>query len=187
MRKTILVVVMAFFCMFSTGCSGIQQKAKQIATDWKADGREYGEEKTYSTEDTVQTAFFKVKVNSVTTQDEIQGENDEYVPQDVAHQFVVVNVTVENTYEDFDSITMFCDDFELTWEQLQGETTFPEYQMNEEQLPDSYELKYGESRTGNLIFITPRNIKDYQMKYYEIWDDNFIGNTYYIDFSVAEQ
>ena len=45
MRKKILVVVMAFFCMFSTGCSGIQQKAKQIATDWKADGREYGEEK----------------------------------------------------------------------------------------------------------------------------------------------
>ena len=62
------------------------KKAKQIATDWKADGREYGEETTYSTEDTVQTAFFKVKVNSVTTQDEIQGENDEYVPQDVAHQ-----------------------------------------------------------------------------------------------------
>ena len=81
---------------------------------------------------------------------------------------------------------MFCDDFELTWEQLQGETTFPEYQMNDEQLPDSYELKYGESKTGNLIFITPRNIKDYQMKYYEIWDDNFIGNTYYINFSITE-
>ena len=157
-------------CVNGTGCSSIQQKAKQIATDWKADGREYGEETTYSTEDTVQTAFFKVKVNSVTTQDEIQGENDEYVPQDVAHQFVVVNITVENTYEDFDSITMFCDDFELTWEQL----------------PDSYELKYGESKTGNLIFITPRNIKDYQMKYYEIWDDNFIGNTYYINFSITE-
>ena len=70
---------MAFLCVFGTGCSSIQQKAKQIATDWKADGREYGEETTYSTEDTVQTAFFKVKVNSVTTQDEIQGENDEYV------------------------------------------------------------------------------------------------------------
>ncbi len=186
MKKTVLIVIMAFLCVFGTGCSSIQQKAKQIATDWKADGREYGEETTYSTEDTVQTAFFKVKVNSVTTQDEIQGENDEYVPQDVAHQFVVVNITVENTYEDFDSITMFCDDFELTWEQLQGETTFPEYQMNDEQLPDSYELKYGESKTGNLIFITPRNIKDYQMKYYEIWEDNFIGNTYYINFSVTE-
>lgn len=186
MRKILVIILAVFLCMITMGCSNIQQKAKEIAIDWKADGREYGKETTYTIEDTIQTAFFKVKVNSVTTQDEIQGENDEYVPQDVAHQFIVVNITVENTYDDFDSITMFCDDFELTWEQLEGETTFPEYQMNEEQLPDSYELKYGESKTGNLVFITPRNIKDYRMKYYEIWDDNFIGNTYYIDFSVAE-
>ncbi len=178
LKKISIVLLAIFLCVFGAGC-GVKQKVKDFATEWKADGREYGKEKTFSKDDTVETAFFKVKVNSITTEDEIEG----YVPEDKAHQFIVANITVENTYEDFESITMFCDDFELTWETLGDETTFPEYQFYEEQLPDSYELKYGESKTGNLIFITPRDMTDYRMKYYEVWDDNFIGNTYYINFS----
>lgn len=181
MRKIGIVLLAMFLCVFNSGCV-IQEKVKKIATDWKADGREYGQESVYSPDDTVKTAFFNVKVNNITTESEIEG----YVPEDAAHQFIVVNMTVENTYEDFDSITMFCDDFELTWDELEGETTFPEYQFYEQQLPDSYELKYGESKTGNLVFITPRNITDYKLKYYEIWDDNFIGNTYYINFAIPE-
>lgn len=182
MRKISIVFLTALLCIFFAGC-GIQQKIKGIATDLKADGREYGQEFTFSQNDTVETAFFNVKINSVKTLREIEG----FVPEDNAHQFIVVNVTIENTYDAFDSISMFCDDFELTWEGLEGETTFPEYHLYDEQLPDSYELKYGESKTGNLVFITPRSITDYQMKYYEIWDDNFIGNTYYINFAVEEE
>ena len=93
----------------------------------------------------------------------------------------------KNTFEDFDSIPMFCDDFELTWETLEGETTFPEYQFYDGQLPDEYSLKHGESRTGNLVFIVPKDVYTYQMKYFEMWDDNFIGNTYYINFSLPKE
>ena len=67
------------FCVYLVQVVAVYNKRQnKLLQTGKADGREYGEETTYSTEDTVQTAFFKVKVNSVTTQDEIQGENDEY-------------------------------------------------------------------------------------------------------------
>ena len=142
----------------------MQEKVKKLATDWKAEGREYGKEKVYSPDDTIETAFFNLKINSITTESEIEG----YVPEDIAHQFIVLNVTIEDTDENF-------------------ETTFPEYQFYEEQLPDSYDLKYGESKTGNLIFITPRMVTNYQLKYYELWDDNFVGNTYYINFDIEQE
>ncbi len=102
MKKISIVLLAIFLCVFGAGC-GMKQKVKDFATEWKADGREYGKEKTFSKDDTVETAFFKVKVNSITTEDEIEG----YVPEDKAHQFIVANITVENTYEDFESITMF--------------------------------------------------------------------------------
>ena len=181
MKKIAIIFLSFFFSFFSTGCV-VQEKVKKFATDWKADGREYGKEKVYSPDDIVETAFFKLKINSITTESEIEG----YVPEDAAHQFIVLNVTIEDTDKNFESIKMLCDDFELTWAELEGETTFPEYQFYEEQLPDSYDLTYGESKTGNLIFITPRNVTNYQLKYYELWDDNFVGNTYYVNFDIEQ-
>ncbi len=182
MKKLAIIFLSFFFAFFNTGCV-VQEKVKKLATDWKAEGREYGKEKVYSPDDTIETAFFNLKINSITTESEIEG----YVPEDIAHQFIVLNVTIEDTDENFESIKMLCDDFELTWADLEGETTFPEYQFYEEQLPDSYDLKYGESKTGNLIFITPRMVTNYQLKYYELWDDNFVGNTYYINFDIEQE
>ena len=183
MKRAILLLSMIFFCFFVTGCQSTKEVLKEVSTQWKANGREYGEELVYEQGQTAQTAFFDVTINQVTAAEEIEG----YVPENSEHQFAVVNITIKNTFEDFDSIPMFCDDFELTWETLEGETTFPEYQFYDGQLPDEYSLKHGESRTGNLVFIVPKDVYTYQMKYFEMWDDNFIGNTYYINFSLPRE
>lgn len=177
-----LVLTMILFCIFATGCQNTKEILKEVSTQWKANGRAYGQEFVYEQGQTVQTAFFNVTINQVTTAEEIEG----YVPENSEHCFAVVNITVENTFEDFDSITMLCNDFELTWDALEGETTFPEYQFYDGQLPNEYNLAYGESKTGNLIFIVPKEVYAYQMKYYEIWDDNFIGNTYYMNFLLPQ-
>ena len=47
LKKISIVLLAIFLCVFGAGC-GVKQKVKDFATEWKADGREYGKEKTFS-------------------------------------------------------------------------------------------------------------------------------------------
>lgn len=182
MKKIGVIGICFLLCFSIAGCGTIQNTIRNASIEWKSDGREYGEEITVAEGSPMETVFFRATVNTVTTETEIEG----YVPEDEEHIFLVVNLTIENIYEEINSVPMFCDDFELTWEALAGETTFPEYQFYEEQLPDEYTLNYGESRTGNLVFIVPKEETSFQIKYYELWEDNFVGNIYYLPIIVKE-
>ena len=50
LKKISIVLLAIFLCVFGAGC-GVKQKVKDFATEWKADGREYGKEKTFSKDD----------------------------------------------------------------------------------------------------------------------------------------
>ena len=48
MKKLAIIFLSFFFAFFNTGCV-VQEKVKKLATDWKAEGREYGKgTKTFS-------------------------------------------------------------------------------------------------------------------------------------------
>ena len=98
---------------------------------------------------------------------------------------MVVNITVKNTFEDDAKIPMFYTDFTLTWDGMGDTTVYPESEFAEGQLPDEYELFKGESRTGDLIFVAPADAKGFSLRYIEVWDDDFEGNSYFIPFSVG--
>lgn len=115
-----------------------------MGTEIKADGRAHGQTTSHSEGETAKTAFFEYTVNSARMEPELE----DYTPTDPNHTFVVVNITVKNTFEDDAKIPMFYTDFTLTWDGMGDTTVYPESEFAEGQLPDEYELFKGESRTA---------------------------------------
>ena len=54
------------------------------------------------------------------------------------------------------------------------------------QLPDSYTLEVDEEVTGDLLFEAPAGGRLWLI-YEELWDDDFVGNTYEIIFTVQDE
>ena len=125
-------------------------------------------------------AFFDFQVDDA----ELAEEIEEYQPNDEEKQFLIVNVTVTNTFEDEDSIPMFDTDFRLLWEGQEEQGLYCEQNFASIQLPEEYTLEKGESRTGSLVFVVPRGITEFTLEYLEIYEDQFEGNTFNIHFSV---
>lgn len=145
-------------------------------------GRDSG--KTFDAEgyeQSLSTAFFDFQVNSA----QMVSELDDYYPSDENNSFLVVNITVDNTFKDDSSIPMFDTDFVLSWPALEGQTVFCEDNFATDQLPEEYEIFKGESRTGNLIFVVPSSQSNFTLEYLEIYEDEFEGNTYKITFDVS--
>lgn len=152
----------------------IKDAVNDVSTAAQSNGRDYGETIELAQTDVMESAFFNCTVNSA----ELVGEIDGYVPNDETYSFLRLNVTIENTFEDTAEIAMFYNDFELTWDGLDGSTVFPETQFAENQLPDEYSIFKNESRTGDIIFVIPTDAQNIKLKYIEFWDDDFEGNEY---------
>lgn len=182
MKKLAVLLLAACLALGGTGCGkGVSETVSGLVEDagtaLQADGREYGQTYTFGSGELVKTAFFNFQVNEVSTAAEIEG----YAPDDEANQFLIVNVTIENTFEDDSSISMFDTDFQLIWTDLGDTGIYPDLEFAEGQLPEEYQLLKGDSRTGDLIFIVPADVTEFQLKYLEVWSDDFEGNTYLVD------
>ena len=176
-RLTALAVAGMMAALLFTGCDGNTDLMKGI----QAGDREYG--KTYTAEGTegLQTSFFQFNINESTLKDEVDG----YILDDDTQRFLVVNITVKNTFEGDDpSIPMFDVDFTVSWEGLNG--IYPEDEFAEGQLPAEYEIFKGKSRTGDLIFVVPEDVTDFVLSYTEEYEDDFEGNTFEISFTPGE-
>lgn len=128
------------------------------------------------------TAFFDFQVNSAT----LTSQLEDYQPSDPNNFFLVVNITVQNTFTDDSSIPMFDTDFALSWPALGEDSIYCENNFVSAQLPEEYEIFKGESRTGDLVFIVPSGQTDFTLEYLEIYEDEFQGNTFKIGFEVEE-
>ena len=106
-------------------------------------------------------------------------------PSDENNSFLVVNITIDNTFADDSSIPMFDTDFVLSWPALEDQSIFCEDSFATDQLPEEYEIFKGESRTGNLIFVVPSSQTSFTLEYLEIYEDEFEGNTYKITFDAV--
>lgn len=153
--------------------------ASAVGTAIQAQGREYG--KTYELEEgeIIETAFFSCKINSAKYAEEVE----DYVPDAEGNTFLILNVTVTNTFEGDDPVPMYYTDFELTSDEIGEETLYAEEKFADGQLEDEYELADGKSATGDLIYIVPRDMHNLKLKYLEYYEDDFEGNTYLLSFT----
>lgn len=163
-----------------SGCTAVTDAVggavSEVGTAIQAEGRGYGKTYELKQDETMKTAFFDLTVNSVTTAETFE----DFLPVVEGDQFLVVNVTVTSTLADAGPIPMYYSDFELKWEAAGEETILPDMAFAEDQLADEYELAEGESSTGNLIFEVPNAVSAFDFKFYEVWDDEFEGNTYWM-------
>ena len=152
-----------------------------ISNALQAGGRDYGEVIELTTNDVMHSDFFDLKVNSVATADELE----DYVPVDDSYTFLVVNVSITNTFDQDDPMSYA--DFPVVW----GGVTFPvdweqvgddEYAIPESDfttaLPDEYNIEAGGTVTGDLIYTVPKDLGSVTMEYYDLYSDEFRGNTF---------
>lgn len=178
MRKYFLISLLAVSAFIFSGCS----VANNAATAIQAQGREYGKTFELNEGDVMSTAFFDMVVNSAEIVDEIDG----YVPNNDKDTFLVVNITIDNTFDSSDSIPMANADFELGYNGAdENAALFPESEFATNQLPSEYQIEKDSSVTGNLIYVVPNDASDFRIYYYDLWDDNFEGNKYWLPFSVS--
>ena len=122
--------------------------------------------------DTMNTYFFDFTVNSAVLTDSY---GDVTLEEDA---FLVASVTVKNTTND--AITMYDTDFQAQWdEEADDAYSLPiTYEYEDglldtlRQLPSEYELKAGESKTGELVFVVPAGREEYSISYLELFTDS---------------
>ncbi len=177
MRKSFLICLFFISAFIFSSCSA----ANDAATAIQAQGREYGETFELNDGDTMSTAFFDMTVNSAKIASEIDG----YVPNNDTDTFLIVNITVNNTFDSDDPIPMSDADFELGYNGAdESLTIFPESEFASDQLPSEYQIEKDGSVTGNLIYVVPSDADNFRIYYYDLWDDDFEGNKYWLPFSV---
>lgn len=182
MEKTFAAFLVGAMLFTMTGCGDMGGALSDVGDELKADGREHGQTYELEQNQNMKTAFFDLNINSV----QIAETFEDYLPNDDIRQFLIVNVTIKNTFEDSASIPMFYDDFGLSWEILGDDTIYPEEKFAEDQLPDEYEIYKTEQRTGNIIYEVPADITEFDFKYYEVYEDDFEGNTFVMKIKLGE-
>lgn len=179
MKRLLLGLAALSALSMCSACSA----ANQAATAIQAQGREYGETYDLAEGETMSTAFFDMKVNSA----QLVSEIEDYVPSNDTDRFLIVNITVDNTFDSDDPIPMSEADFELGYNGAdESAAIYPESEFAADQMPASYEIEKGGSVTGNLIYVVPSDAEDFRLYYYDLWDDDFEGNKYWLSFSVTE-
>lgn len=180
MTKKLITAVLCAALMLAFVSCGAEKTADEpsgLAADVKAvwdELYEYGELSVAGEGETLSNAFFDWTLNSVRTETSLNG-------QDAADgkKFVVVNITVTNT-EDYEYET---GNFEFlcicgTDEGDEVETMNSFY---DEMIPDEFNLKAGETVTGDLVFEVNEDVSEVLIDYEEFWSDGSTGSTNWFD------
>lgn len=154
-----------------TGCfpySGLKlPQSSQTESGGNTEGSSKNGNRTFQVleEDaSIKTEDLTLKINSAGKYKQLE----DYIPDDKNWRFLSVNVTIKNLFEHGAMLYLDSSDFSLTWDDLDGYTVKPEDLYITDQLPD-YEQKIkifkNTSRSGNLIFVVPAQISDFQLVY----------------------
>lgn len=175
MKKTLLVLLLCAVAALCSAC-GMDDVKNEI----QSQGRDYGQVYELNDGDTMSTAFFDMNVNSAELVESVDG----YIPDEEGNCFLVVNITVKNTFDK--DIPMFDSDFELSYNGAdETGTIMPESEFAADQLDAEYELAVGDSATGNLIYVVPADASDFRLYYYDLWNDDFEGDSFWLAFSAT--
>jgi len=149
--------------------------------DKDGDSSEYdGEEVEGYLGDTLTTAFFDFCVKDVKCYSSLGG----FTPG-AGNKFLVLDLYIKNT-ETY-SMPMFSDDFWLVWGSEDGEDAYPDTrQLDENQLPDEYKIPIAGQKEGTLVYEVPADVEDFMLVFVEIYDNEDLGDSFYVYFTADE-
>lgn len=143
----------------------------------------------------IHSYFFDYTVNSAALADSYGS----HTPA-AGYKSLVLNLTITNTYQAEEPIEMYDTDFQLQWGPEENEdsfalpiTTDPDSKgeiptVTDEQLPYIYNLDYKETRTGDLVFDVPEDVKEFSLVMQEMFDDGSeegaTGDFFAVNFTV---
>lgn len=114
--------------------------------------------------ETMNTSLFQLKVNSITALPELNQD-------DISGQYVAVNVTISNTDVIYPSLEFYDYDFSLSWSNFYGNGNYPQTEIyTEDQLPTTYTIFSGDSMTGDLVYLVPKNASGFAIEYYSSYE-----------------
>lgn len=134
--------------------------------------------------DTLRNIFFDYRVNNAY----LCGEYEGYTAAD-GYELLVAEITVHNVFEE--DITMYDTDFQIQWNSdAEDACDWPVtlYLQEGESLggnvlPNEYDLKKDESRTGLLIYEVPEGETEFSLVYQEYFEDESVGDIFFVNFS----
>ena len=174
------ICVLIICSMIFTGCGNRKNRNGSMLSD---DGRSYGGLVEAQLGEKVDTAFFDLTVDEVVKYDTYQFDDGLY-QADAGNIYLVVKVTIENTYAE--NLSMSITDFVLDYEGNASEdiiTGYGKSEIQQEEFMDNlFTLKVGESVTKNILF-TVEDKDQYVLRYVEYYSDEFEGDTFQIHMS----
>lgn len=143
-----------------------------------AQGRSYDELVVGSEGDTMTCSFFEFTISDVQALEEIDG----FVPEKETNKFITAQVNVKNITEDEIPVGNY--DFYIIWE-TEEETAEEDHwayaSFRDDMYPDDVKLASGETLSGLLVFDIPADVDEFTIAYDEIYDDEFVGDTYAVE------
>lgn len=187
MKKLKLFIVLSIMTCLLAGCSVPFKKeatADSNGTLVAEDGRQYGGHDDGGLNDTMKNTFFSFKVLDANIYSTFQVGEETYEPEE-GFVYLVCKMEVTNVYDA--DIPMSIADFELNYDDSSdikygyGNTDL----QNEEFFDDEFYLAKGETVTKYILYNVPISDK-YSINYEELWDDDFVGNSYTVTFSAND-
>lgn len=174
MKKFILAAALMSCCLMISGCfyypfqgqSFSLQNDTPDAVPSSPDGQKCPSGMVVLNEgEEIKTNILDLEINSAGLYQTYEGES----PEDDEWRFLVVNITSKSRFESSACLYIQSDQFLLTWDDLDGYVVTPEEDAYiADQLPN-YENKIrffkNSSRTGNLVFVVPKNISGLKLIY----------------------
>lgn len=183
-RKALATVIALSVCstgtILLTGCKdGVDDVVSKVSTVLKAQGREYDNLISGGIGDTLSSAFFDFTVNSAT----IAETYADYLPNTEGYVFLVVDVTTVSTFDNPIPVGNY--DFIIAWGAEEAEQDIAFESFSDEMYPDEVTIEKGEKVSGAVVFEVPPDEKDFSFIYEEFYEDEFVGNTCSVDFTVS--
>lgn len=174
--KILAAAVLAVGCLFLSGC-------QDITKAFQAENRDYGESYVAQQPDSLTNAFFEYTVKSAQVVDALP---DGSTAEDEGDKILIVEVEIHNVFGD--EIPMSNMDFELKYQGMTEE--YGGYPLESGyvngQLQDEWNMAADDTETGTLLFIVPSGVTEFGLEYVELWDDDFEGNTYTVEFTAED-
>jgi hypothetical protein len=146
------------------------------------DSRPHGQTLTYGVTDSLTSVFFQLEIDEV----KVTRNLSDFVPEDRQAMLLAFDLSLENLTSD--SLPMSYADFQLIIQDETGkeQILYPLEPFIDGQFPDTYNLEVSKPMSGLLVFQIPKNLKQCQLLYEEIYEDDFKGNRHLVTFIIPE-
>lgn len=178
--KGIACVLTGAFLFLLAGCNSVVPTSGEATTEY-VETRATGEQITGSIKENMHTAFFDFQLESCSSKEYFEMNNQVYEMED-GFQFLVAKLLITNTSEQ--DIPMYLDDFLITWD---GETLDYGYGLTDTgkagYMEDCVTVAPGETIERKLLFKVAE-ADSYTLIYDEFYEDGYQGNSYRVTFEI---